>query len=535
MTCRWIAAYLSSKSFCKDSTRVENAKKEVSQNAEAVLHKQCMRALEMCKIDNEQLKKAVASFFTGNLKEYFLRKPVVHVLANAGVGTSVSFEKYVQAGDLASTLEEYFFVTHLKSTLNNLDKSTLNNLDRAVRVQNYITSKGLKIEIDENGNVKSKVIATIIRDMLENAKKSNDDLLFDGDNKDSKQTLCAFETYVKICNDPNNAADIINKAKQKYKIPRDDKYICWFVDHCSAIQSIHDYRDMIINGNNLANARYKPIKKCCLDVKKFTESQIKLAAEKYGSCYGVKGKAVNDKKFILGQVGIIQNHILSVLRSALLCSVGELELFPQQKVCVGFTDSGNVIKCGRLPLGFACRFTEASQDSDDNNIKDQERMMRAFNTPFFPFVLISTDCGKEGISFHSYCRRILHLDPAVMPSDLIQRNGRIDRFCSLAIRQRAVRVGEGETWEILFDSINKNDDDSGMVPYWYISSKDGARIEEHVFNVSASLEESETDKLYESTGIYKQLIGSCLPEEMIDELHKRYPNENLEQLNLVLK
>ena len=58
-----------------------------------------------------------------------------------------------------------------------------------------------------------------------------------------------------------------------------------------------------------------------------------------------------------------------------------------------------------------------------------------FNSPFRPFLLSTTSIGQEGLDFHSYCRRIVHWNLPSNPIDLEQREGRINRFKSLAIRE----------------------------------------------------------------------------------------------------
>lgn len=542
MTCRWIAAYLSSKSFCKDGIAVCRARAAV-ENSDNVLKAHCeCAAKQYLGDDTNNAAPTVAAIFARRLKEYFLREPVLHVLANAGVGSKMSFAHYANAGDLAAALEEYFFCIDLKRTLEGLDKN-------ALRVQKYMAEHDITLELDGNGNIKDDIIIGLIKAMLKNAEEGRDELLLDGDYQASKETLCAIKTYVEICKYPTNdkkRIEKINKAKQQIpkNIPEEikenfkswEEYAATWFASTDSNTSIDNYRKMIKSflgmevdyDKNLISFNHCPI------------NLIESTAKKIGSLFGLQD---NSKQNITpGEVGILNHSYLSKLRDAILSPIGELELFPEQKVCVGFTD-GNDVKCRRLPLGFACRFTTETQDSAESSVKGQEKVMEAFNTPFFPFVLVSTDNGKEGISFHRYCRRVLHLDPAVMPSDLIQRNGRIDRYRSLAIRQRAVTEAKDKTktWDEIFKEArakaSKEDAkkcNNGMVPDWYIESDSGARIEEHVFVIPASRKKSETKKLYEDVGLYKQMIGSCLPEEMIKELSKRYPKEDLKKLTLNL-
>lgn len=56
------------------------------------------------------------------------------------------------------------------------------------------------------------------------------------------------------------------------------------------------------------------------------------------------------------------------------------------------------------------------------------RMMRAFNTPFFPDILVCSEVMGEGVDLHRFCRYIIHHDLAWNPSTIEQRTGRVDRL-----------------------------------------------------------------------------------------------------------
>lgn len=64
-----------------------------------------------------------------------------------------------------------------------------------------------------------------------------------------------------------------------------------------------------------------------------------------------------------------------------------------------------------------------------------DTLRRAFNSPFWPHVLCTTSVGQEGLDFHQWCRRIVHWDLPSDPVDFEQREGRIARYASLAVRQ----------------------------------------------------------------------------------------------------
>jgi hypothetical protein len=69
----------------------------------------------------------------------------------------------------------------------------------------------------------------------------------------------------------------------------------------------------------------------------------------------------------------------------------------------------------------------------------RQRLMRAFNTPFFPDILVCSEVMGEGVDLHRFCRHVIHHDLAWNPSTIEQRTGRIDRLgCKAEGRQPIV-------------------------------------------------------------------------------------------------
>lgn len=58
----------------------------------------------------------------------------------------------------------------------------------------------------------------------------------------------------------------------------------------------------------------------------------------------------------------------------------------------------------------------------------RQRLMLAFNTPFFPEVLVASSVLAEGVDLHLNCRYLIHHDLSWNPSTLEQRTGRVDRI-----------------------------------------------------------------------------------------------------------
>jgi hypothetical protein len=69
----------------------------------------------------------------------------------------------------------------------------------------------------------------------------------------------------------------------------------------------------------------------------------------------------------------------------------------------------------------------------------RSRLMRAFNTPFFPDILVCSQVMGEGVDLQRFCRHVIHHDLAWNPSTIEQRTGRIDRLgCKAEGRQPVV-------------------------------------------------------------------------------------------------
>ena len=55
-------------------------------------------------------------------------------------------------------------------------------------------------------------------------------------------------------------------------------------------------------------------------------------------------------------------------------------------------------------------------------------IIRAFNTPFFPNIMVATSVLQEGVDLHYHCSKIIHYGIAWTPGDNEQRIGRVDRM-----------------------------------------------------------------------------------------------------------
>ena len=61
-------------------------------------------------------------------------------------------------------------------------------------------------------------------------------------------------------------------------------------------------------------------------------------------------------------------------------------------------------------------------------VKDRQRLILGFNSPFYPNVLAATSVLQEGVNLHLQCRKVHHYGIAWTPGDNEQRLGRVDRL-----------------------------------------------------------------------------------------------------------
>src|SRR5665647_2507586 len=163
---------------------------------------------------------------------------------------------------------------------------------------------------------------------------------------------------------------------------------------------------------------------------------------------------------------------------------------------------------------FAVGFYNSSQDSKTAQRKDSLR--NAFNSPFRPFVLATTSIGQEGLDFHCYCRKIVHWNLPSNPIDLEQREGRINRYKCLAIRQNiAKKYGDIEfsekIWDEMIDAALKNEkgDYPELVPFWCLPGGGEVKIERIVPMYPMSKDGIAYERLIKILSLYRLTLGQA--------------------------
>ncbi len=188
---------------------------------------------------------------------------------------------------------------------------------------------------------------------------------------------------------------------------------------------------------------------------------------------------------------------------------------------------------------FAAAFTRGVSKDKDTDRKKTVR--NAFNSPFRPFVLASTSVGQEGLDFHNYCRRIVHWNLPSNPIDLEQREGRINRFECLAIRQNvAKRYGnihfEHDVWNEMFEEayLKENGGREGcsdLIPYWGLSlSDDMVKIKRIVPMYPFSKDELNYERLIKILSLYRLTLGQARQEELLEYIFKNCDEQQQEKL-----
>ena len=172
---------------------------------------------------------------------------------------------------------------------------------------------------------------------------------------------------------------------------------------------------------------------------------------------------------------------------------------------------------------YAVGFTK-SDGAESKNVDRKDSIRNAFNSPMRPFVLATTSIGQEGLDFHYYCRKIMHWNLPSNPIDLEQREGRINRYKCLAIRQDiagrfADRVFDTDVWQELFAMAAeeiRTSDQSELVPYWCLGEDQAVKIERIIPMYPVSKDEVNYGRLRKVLSLYRLTMGQARQEELVE-------------------
>lgn len=173
---------------------------------------------------------------------------------------------------------------------------------------------------------------------------------------------------------------------------------------------------------------------------------------------------------------------------------------------------------------FAAAVADGDGGGDEEKAVNRVKSLRnAFNSPFRPFVLASTSIGQEGLDFHWYCRKVFHWNLPHNPVDFEQREGRVDRYRGLVVRQNVADQFKDkhdfskDIWTELFEAAEKAaDDPSGLIPNWRNGPDAPWKIDRIVPLYSCSADEAEYDRITKVLARYRMAIGQSRQEDLLD-------------------
>lgn len=154
----------------------------------------------------------------------------------------------------------------------------------------------------------------------------------------------------------------------------------------------------------------------------------------------------------------------------------------------------------------------ASSELEDSPLRPDE-IRKAFNSPFWPNVLVTTSIGQEGLDLHPWCNSIAHWDLANSPVALEQREGRITRFASLSVRRAIARklqsqleltIGQSPWRQLAILADCQLSDPSGMSPWWVVEGGDCNRF---FLTVPGGEQQERFESLARERALYRLVLG----------------------------
>jgi hypothetical protein len=201
-----------------------------------------------------------------------------------------------------------------------------------------------------------------------------------------------------------------------------------------------------------------------------------------------------------------------------------------------------------LTSRFAVAFG-AAQTEDETAIHP-DHMRQAFNSPFWPWVLISTSVGQEGLDFHRYCHQVVHWNVPATPVELEQREGRVLRYLNHAVRRNIARhhgadaLRERDRWSALLAAAqNRVRKDPrlghhGFAPEWHYRPDGADQVVRRIAPVlSYSRDDSQFMRVEKARVYYRLVLGQPNPEELVEAVIAAIPFSDAERLlndNVVL-
>ncbi|GAB3262749.1 DEAD/DEAH box-containing ATP-dependent helicase [Arthrobacter pigmenti] len=177
----------------------------------------------------------------------------------------------------------------------------------------------------------------------------------------------------------------------------------------------------------------------------------------------------------------------------------------------------------RMGVRFAVRYSNTKSDDGETNRMPDVR--RAFNSPFWPFVLASTSVGQEGIDFHWWAHSVIHWNVPGNPVDFEQREGRVHRYLGHAVRKNiaekyasdVLRSGTTSPWESLLESAEGAADsatgpDHEFAPHWIHRGRH--KIQRRLLDHPLSRDVPRTNHMLSGLAKYRLTLGQARQDDL---------------------
>jgi hypothetical protein len=172
-----------------------------------------------------------------------------------------------------------------------------------------------------------------------------------------------------------------------------------------------------------------------------------------------------------------------------------------------------------------------------NEAVSRDDLRVAFNSPFWPFILATTSVGQEGLDFHLYCKDIFHWNLPSNPVDFEQREGRLNRYNSLTVRDALISLGPSKSdlsadgtslWRGAFAKANEychyNDRyNLGLSPNWICTPLNGtsqSHFIRHILDLPHSSDRERYHRLMDRLRLYRLALGQPNPDSYLRDLEK---------------
>ena len=182
---------------------------------------------------------------------------------------------------------------------------------------------------------------------------------------------------------------------------------------------------------------------------------------------------------------------------------------------------------GTIPFTarFALRYGGKQQDQESAR---QPEIRNAFNSPFWPFVLVSTSVGQEGIDFHWWSHAVMHWNLPSNPVDFEQREGRVNRYAGHAVRNnvaaahRADALGSHDRnpWRAAFSAATGTQPEQGeFAPFWAYPGE--ATVERQIITYPLSRDIGRAERLKDALTLYRLTLGQPRQQDMLEMMVRR--------------